>query len=164
MCPPPFPTLRPFFPSRPASLSPRRTRPEPEPRTDPRVDRGSRDTMIYAPCVRADLLMRAPTAFVTFLPREANGLGKRRRTGKNWISRGMVAEARKTNGVGVTSVPRRRAETMETVDLEKSWERDRRGAQNLWSIPWFEDFYSGWWRFRRIGARHTFGSERARAV
>lgn len=32
---------------------------------NPRMNRRVRDTMIYVPCIHADLLMREPTAFVT---------------------------------------------------------------------------------------------------
>lgn len=102
---------------------------EPEPRMDPRVDRGSRDTMIYAPCVHADLLMRAPTALVTFLPREANGLGKRR-GGRTKIGY-LLAGWWQSHGKQTVLRPFRDEERMETVDLEKSWERDQRGTQNL---------------------------------
>lgn len=31
-----------------------------------RMNRRVRETMIYAPCIHVDLLMREPTAFVTF--------------------------------------------------------------------------------------------------
>lgn len=103
---------------------------EPEPRMDPRVDRGSRDTMIYAPCVHADLLMRAPTALVSFLPREANGLGKRR-GGRTKIGY-LLAGWWQSHGKQTVLRPFRDEERMETGGFgKKLGTRSKGGAKPL---------------------------------
>ena len=126
--------------------------------------------MIYAPCVHADLLMRAH-GIRYFFPLGGD-LGKRRTTDAVPLAEtkkqkfDLVAEPFLRGGPETTALAKHGKHGNDQFSDEESsgggfrrkMERERhRGAKPLIDSPVERFLFHRWWRFRRIGTRRAFG-------